>query len=206
MNVATTQYEYAEANRVNSMAFSFPGQSKATAAFGLIGTDTPVPTSSQASGNRLEPYLTDAFNTSSDIARLILAKADETGLTSYFKSLDLTIENNVSPEKTLGTLGATFMNFGDFVVTGSAQILFTSTDVVTAIRDNETVAMYFSIGNDDGTLYFDIPSMTLGSGTKGFPRNETVTIDISSTAFEDDFFGYCLGITEFPYVPRTNPY
>jgi hypothetical protein len=196
-------YEYAKGNLCNELTFNMPLASKATMTIGFVGTDTEVPTATRETNavNAARPVMTEALNTSADIARLRIAQLDESGLTTCFKSLSLTLRNGASPEKCLGTLGATFMNIGDYEVEIEAQVLFTNADVVTAIRTNETVAFDAILRNNDGALAIDIPSMTLGGGDKEFPANQSVLLNATGTAFEDATLGYSLSLSTFPVVP-----
>jgi hypothetical protein len=196
-----TGYEYAKGNMCNEVSFNLPLADKATVSFGFIGTDTDIPTSVQKSGASTPrvPVATTALNTSADIARLRIAKVDETGITTDFKSLTLTLNNNVGPEKVLGTLGAKYMNTGNFEVEIEAEALFTDDAVVAAIRANTTVSFEFGVKNDDGAVFVDLPSMTLGNGGKSFPVNESVTIQLTGMAFKDPVLGTSIGVTVFPY-------
>lgn len=201
--VGVDQYEYAVGNFCNEMSFELPLTDKATMSFNFVGTDTEVPTGTRktnADAARV-PNQTVAFNTSSDIARLRITEVDETGITTDFKSLSLTLNNNVSPEKVLGNLGARYMNTGIFEVNLEAELLFTDSAVVEAVRNNTTVTMDFAVKNDDGAIFVDIPSLTLGSGEKSFPLNESVTINVTSNAFQDTTLGTSIGISLFPYLP-----
>lgn len=202
-SVGTDEFEYAKGNFCNTMAFNLPLTDKATITFGFVGTDTDVPTTTRKTGasTAKSPNKTAAFNTSSDIARLRITNVDETGLTTDFKSLTLTINNNVTPEKVLATLGAKFINTGNFDIDIEAQLLFTEGDVVAAIRNNTTVTMDFQVNNDDGAIYFDIPSMTLGGGGKDFPVDESILINTTAQAFEDTTLLTSLGASLFAVVP-----
>lgn len=195
-----TEYQYSKGNFCNTAAFALPLTDKSTISFSFVGTDTENPTASRKTGadSATAPIQTAAFNTSSDIARLRVTKVDESGLSTDFKSLTLTLNNNVTAEKVIGQLGAKFMNTGDFEVNIEAQLLFTSGDVIAAIRDNETVTMDFMVKNDDGVIAVDLPSMTLGGGGRDFPVNESVLINIPSQAFKDDTLGTSIGISLMP--------
>ncbi len=201
-SVGTDEYEYSVGNRANTMAIALPLADKSTVTFGFVGADTETPTTTRKTnaGSAVDPVQTTAFNTSSDIARLRLVQ-DATGLTTCFKDVTLTLNNNVTPEKCLGTLGAFALNTGIFQVDLEAQVLFTNSDVVTAVRNNTTVTIDFIITNDNGAVAFDIPSMTIGGGDKEFPVNESVLINLSGQAFQDPTFGTSIGISLFPVVP-----
>ena len=99
------EYEYAKGNYCNELSFNLPLTEKATVSFGFVGTDTPDPTGTRATGGAtpLAAVQTEAFNTSADFARLRITETDETGLTTDFKSLTLSLKNQVTPEKVLGT-------------------------------------------------------------------------------------------------------
>jgi len=197
------EYEYAKGNYCNSMAINMPLADKATVTFGFIGTDTDDPTTSRKPGpsTALDPSQTTAFNTSSDFARLRITNTDESGLTTDFKDMTLTLNNNVSPEKVLDTLGAKYMNTGNFDVDISTTVLFSDSAVVDAIRANTTVTMEVGLFNADGGMVLDIPEMTIGDGTKDFPVNESITVALNCMAHKDETYGISLGISQFPYLP-----
>lgn len=195
-------HSYAKGNFCNTLGFSLPLTNKAEVTYEFIGTDTdnPVSAGSRKTGaaNAVTPASTTAFNTSSDIARLRVTEVDEDGITTDFKSIDLSLTNNVTPEKVLGVLGAKFMNAGNFGVSMTAQLVFTNSQVINKIRSNETVTMDFIMKNDNGTIAVDIPSLTLGNGSFNFPENESILVDISGTAFRDPVLNTSIGISVSP--------
>lgn len=203
--VGTDAYEYAKGNYCNQLTLNLPLSDKATCEFGFVGTDTLPPTTSRASEaeNAISPIQTEAFNTTADIARLRITQTDETNLTSYFKTLTLTILNNVTPEKVLASLGAAFMNIGNFDVNIEAQVIFTDKAIPTAIRNNTTLTMDFSLENNDGAFFFDLPAVTIGGGDKELPENESVLINVPATAFEDPTLGYSMSVSHFPFMPAS---
>ena len=199
---AATAYEYAKGNFANTLSLNVPLSDKATMSLGFVGTDTEVPTTTQKTHSAdVEPGMTEAFNTSADVLRMRVTDVDENAMTSCFKDFTLTLNNNVSPERCIGTLGAEFMNTGNFLVDLEAEVLFTDVDVVAAIRNNETVTLDAVIRNNDGAVAVDIPSLTLGDGAKSFPVNESVTISLSGQAFNDATLGTSVGISTLPGVP-----
>jgi hypothetical protein len=192
-------YSYAKGNYCNEVQFQLPLTDKAVASFAFIGTDTesPVVAGSRKTGASAAatPTDTSAFNTSSEIARLRVTDTDEAGLTTDFKNLTLTLNNNVSPEKVLGTLGAAYINTGNFDVTFETQLVFTNDDVVARIRNNTTVTMDFILKNSDGCIAVDIPNLSLGDGSYDFPINESVLINTTGSAEQDDTFGTSIGVS-----------
>jgi len=200
---AATRWQYAEGNFGNQVTFQLPLADKAIIEFGFVGTDTENPETSQRAGasTPVQTVQTTAFNTSADIARLRVQQTDETGLTTCFKNVSLTLNNQVTPEKCLGTLGASELNTGTYLVDAEMQLLLTNEDVISAIKDNETVMFDFIVKNDDGAIAFDIPSMTLGGGDLELQRNESVRINTTGEAFRDATLDYTLGVSVIPAVP-----
>lgn len=197
-----TEYEYAIGNFVSSFAFNLPLTNKATVSVELIGTNSDAITASRKTGasSAVEPLETTAFNTSSDLASLstdVVSSVSDT----CFKSLTLTILNNVSPEKCLGTLGAVFVNAGVFEVNLEGQMAFTNKSIVNSIRSNTTVTFLAILRNEDGAVAIDMPELTLGGGGREFPVDQTVLVNITGQSYTSSTFGYDLGLSYFPSVP-----
>lgn len=200
-----TGYEYAIGNYANELTVNLPETEKSTMTVGFIGTDTEdiVAASSRKTNaaTALEPVRTDSFGTSTDIARLRLQKIDSTGLTTCFRSASITLQNNVEPEKCLGTLGSPFINLGNFFVNMEATVLFTEKLVVKAIKDNETVSLDFVLDNSDGAISVDMPAVTLGGGAREFALNRSITASLTGEAFGDPTYNASILVSNFPYVP-----
>ena len=199
------RYEYAKGNFANELNINLPLTDKAGLEFRFVGTDTEVPTTSRKTNaaNAALPVQTTAFSTASDIARLRVTKVDETGLTTDFKSLTATLNNNVTREKVLGVLGARYMNAGLFEVDVETQIVFTDSRVIEAVRNNETLTMDWSIRNGDGGVFFDIPSLTLEGGGRDFEVDASVLASFTIQSFGDPVLGYSIGVSLFAFVPAS---
>lgn len=202
-NGIDSEFEYAKGNFCSTISVSADLSDKATFSAAFVGTDTDTPTGTRKANaaSALAALGTTAFSTVADFARLRIDDIDEDGLTSDFKTIELSIDNNVSPEKVLNRLGARFVNFGNFFVDVSSQIIFSDGNVLNRIRQNTTVSLDMYLQNQDGVIAFSISSMTLGDGTKDLPVDETVLLNISGEAFEDPTTGASLGVSFIPSVP-----
>lgn len=205
--VGTDEYEYALGNMCNEMVISLPLNEKATATWGFIGTVTEDITGSRSTGPSaaVSPLRTEAINTASGLASIttdvVSAVSDV-----CFKSLTLSIKNNVSPENCLGTLGASFMNSGLFEVNLDGQMLFTNKEITNAIKNNTTVTFAVIMKNGDGALVIDIPSLTFGDGSREFPVDESILVNITGLAFNDPtgtIPDVSIGISMFADVPES---
>lgn len=204
MDGGATGYEYSLGNYSNTLTINVAGQNKVNMEMGFVGTRTEDPVLTQKTGADTPtfPDQTNILSTASELLRLRVLNDDDSGLADCFKDVSLTIDNLVTPEKCLGTLGATFINYGNMEVSLSATALFTDQDLLPAIRNNKTLTMDFAMANEDGIVNIDIPSMTIGGGSKGFPVNESVTIDLEINSFQDNNFNTSIGVSIIP-VPIT---
>lgn len=199
-SVGVPEYHYSKGCLANEMALELPLTDLATVTFGFVGTDTPVPTPTRLAGlTTVNPQGTTAFATASNILKIRLSASAEAD--TCFKSATVTLGNGVTPEKCLGTLGATFMNVSIFTVDIESQNVYADSALVAAIRNNDTVTMDVILKNADFAVALDVPSMTLGGGDLEFPADESVKVNWTGEAFEDSFFGTSIGLTQFPVVP-----
>jgi hypothetical protein len=199
------EYVYARGNFCNQLTFDLNLSDKGTLTAAFVGTDTDTPTETRKANaaSALAPLGTEAFSTVSDFARLVIQDIDEDALTTDLKSIQLTINNNVSPEKVLNRLGARFINFGNVFVDLTTEILFTSGDVIDRIRENTTVGLDLFLQNNDGAICLSVPAMTMGDGAVSLPVNETVLLGLSGEAFEDPVTGASFGMSYLPSVPTS---
>jgi hypothetical protein len=203
ITAAVNAYEYAESNQANEMVVQLPLTDKAGLSFSFVGTDTdPATETPRTTGaTPVAPTKTAAFSDQSDLARLRLVKQDETVLADCLTDVSLSLNNQSSPEKCLGTLGAVFINQGTFLVDLSATAVFSSAEIINAIRNNTTLEFDVTLRNGDGAVNIDIPSLTLGDGSREYPRNESVKVSLSGEAFQDPVLGYSVGVSILPTVP-----
>lgn len=201
---STPAYEYAINNQANELTLNLPLTEKATMTWGFQGTLTNDITATRETtgtpGNAPAPLRDVAVNTSLDIASLttdVISLATDV----CFKSLTITINNNASPEKCLGKVGASFINTGQFEVTVEGQMLFTDKAIVNAVSNNTTVTMAAILKNEDGAVAIDWPSMTFGGGDREFPVDQSVLVNITGETFTDPTLGYDMGVTMFARVP-----
>lgn len=201
--VGTDEYEYAIGNLCNELTINLPGQDKATLGFSFLGTNADDFTTTRKgnAANAVEPVKTTAFNTAAAFSRLNLLDSSENSLATCFKSLTVTIGNEGSLEKCLGTLGASFVNVGNFTLSFDAELLFTDSDVADAVKNNTTLTFDLLLFNGDGGFALDVPSLDLGDGSKSFPVNESININVTATAFQDPTLSTSLSYSDFPYYP-----
>lgn len=203
MPAGATGYEYALGNYADALSLSIPLSGKATITLGFVGTDTLRPTTVRAlnAADAKAGGQTESFGSASDIARLRAQDVDEAGLTTDFKSATFTLTNNVAGEKVIAKLGPKYLNVGNIEVDVETQVLFTNPDVIERIRCNRTIGLDWIMRNGDGGVAFDLPTGTLDGGGREFPANQSVLLNGTFMAHEEDEHGYTLGLSFFPVLP-----
>lgn len=204
MTGGATGYEYALGNWADALSMTIPLTGKATMSMGFVGLDTKPPTSVRATNaaSAKAGGRTTAFGTASDIARLRVQDVDETGLTTDFKSVTFTLTNNVAGEKVLAKLGPKYLNAGNIEVDVETQVIFSNPDVVERIRCNRTVGLDWVLRNGDGGAAFDLPTGTLAGGGREYPANQSVLLNTTFEAYQDDpAYGFTCGVSFFPVLP-----
>jgi hypothetical protein len=161
--------------------------------------------SATAGGTLVDPASEDFFNTSSHIYRSRIAAIDPTSsnpaaLIGYVSEATLTINNNVEPNKAIGTFGAFDASVGTFEVGGSFDAYFGTVVAVAAIRNNADVTYDLILAKQNAAMVFDLPLIALGSGRLEVEQDEPITLPIEQMAAEGAM-GFTLGLTFFNYVP-----
>lgn len=199
-----TGAEYAVGNWADSLSMAIPLSGKATITLGFVGQNTTKPSAARATNATQAKAggLTGAFGTASDIARLRVEDADEEGLSTDFKSATFTLTNNVAGEKVLGHLGPKYLNAGNIECDVENQMLFTNPDVIERVRCNKTVGFDWVLRNGDGGFAVDLPTGTLSGGGREYPANQSVLINTTFAAHQEDAGpGFTCGISFFPVLP-----
>ena len=159
------------------------------------------------SGARPALLAEDAFNTSSDFARIKLGVVDPLNsnpqaLFAFATDMTLTINNNVSANKAIGILGAFDTTTGTFEVGGSLTAYFASIDAVKAVRNNADITMDFIMVKNNAGLLFDVPLLALGNGRLNVEQDQPITLPLDTSAAESKF-GHTLLVQSFPYLPNS---
>lgn len=154
------------------------------------------------------PTLADAdcFNTTSDFSRIKLAIVDPTtgspaALFGFSTDLQLTVKNNVVPNKSLGVLGAFDTTAGLFEVSGKLTAYFASVAAVQAVRNNSDVTIDLALVKANAGLVFDVPLISLGDGRLAVEKDKAITLPLDLNAAADRKFNHTLLVNVFPYLP-----
>lgn len=146
-----------------------------------------------------------AFNTSSDVHRIKLAEVvDESAvkpLYAFATELSISVNNNVSASKAIGTLGAIDTTAGMFEVGGSMTAYFADISAVKAVRNNADITLDMVMLKRNSGMVWDIPLLTLGNGRLTVEKDQAIMLPLDTNAVKGKF-GYTLQIQRFSYLPN----
>ena len=221
-----TQSEALRGAVMNEMAINIGQADKINFDTTFIGTDVNQRDGSSGeeplsdSGSVATVETTDAFNTSSDFTRIKLAQVRPTQggvanlaapvpLFAYTTEVTLNINNNATPNKAVGVLGAFDITAGTFELSGSITAYFADIDSVAAVRNNSDVTLDVAAVKSAGSgvsarkvgLLIDVPLIALGDGRLNVAQNEAITLPIQTDAAEETTFGHTMLLHEFNYLP-----
>jgi len=202
-----TMSEYIVGAVANELTLNIPTADKVAVDLSFVGIDNEQRdgTTGVKSGSRPALAPESALNTSSDFSRIKLSSvsitnANVTPLFAFASDIKLTVNNNVSANKAIGTLGAFDTTAGNFDVNGTMEVYFADIAAVQAVRNNADITLDFAIVKDNKGILFDIPLIALGDGRLNVEKDQPIKLPLSTNAAESAY-GYTLLFTAFPYLP-----
>ena len=200
--------EYLVGAVANELTLNVAQADKVTIDLSFVATDNEQRngTTGVKSGTRPTLVSEDAYNTSSDFARIKLALvSDDTDITplfAYATQLTLTVNNNVTPNKAIGVLGAFDTSAGTFEVGGNITAYFASIDAVQSVRNNADITLDIILAKDNKALIIDVPLISLGDGRLNVEQDQAIQLPLETNAAESSF-GHTLLFQSFPYLPNS---
>lgn len=201
------QAEYLVGAVANQLNIDVPTAGKVTAELQFVARDNEQRTGLEGvkGGTRQSLVDGDCFNTTSDFSRIKLSVVDPSTavpspLFAFLTELKLNMNNNVTPNKAIGVLGAFEVTAGNFEVSGTVSAYFSSVTAVAAVRNNSDVTLDMILATKNAGILFDIPLLTLGDGRLDVQLDQPIKLPLSIDAAENPL-GYTVLYQEFPYLP-----
>jgi len=209
---AEIQAEYIIGSVPNQADFNFTAAEKITVDFGYVGIDheTKDGPTSLKSGTRPVLDDADAFNTTSDFSRFKLAVVTPgveapTPLFAFMTDFTLTINNNISPDKAIGCLGAFDVTVGTFEVSAALEVYFADVASIESIRNNDDVTLDYALFKDNAGIIFDLPLIALGDGKNNVEQDQAIKLPLTADAATalkiDNGLDHTLLVVFFDFLP-----
>lgn len=183
------QSEYLIGSVANEFQLNIAAADKITADLSFICADAEQRTGATGVKAGSRPALTEAaaFNTSSDVNRIrmaVLTVGNEfpTPLFGFVTELTVSINNNATPNKAVGVLGAFEVTAGTFEVEGSVTAYFSDVTGTQAVRNNADVTMDIHVAKENAGISIDLPLIALGDGRVTVEQDQPITLPLSLPA------------------------
>lgn len=196
----------------NEFSLNVPSAELATVDFSFMATDNEQRTGADGpKQSSVQTFLpATEYNTSTDVGRIRLAIISDTNeapqaLFAYVTEITITINNNVTPNKAVGVLGAFEVTAGTFEVSGSMTAYFATVEATQAVRNNENVSLDLNFVKDNEAMVYDMPLVALGDGRLNVEVDQPITLPLTPDAASGQDYDlnldHTLLITYFNYVP-----
>ncbi len=202
-----TMSEYLVGAVPNELSLNIAQADKVTIDLSFVAVDNEQRTGAQGVKTGTRPSLAPgaAFNTSSDFSRIKLALVSATDsspvpLFAFATEMTLTVNNNVTPNKAIGVLGAFDTSAGTFEVGGNMTAYFADVQAVQAVRNNSDVTLDIIMLKKNFALLWDIPLLSLGDGRLAVEQDQAITLPLETNAAESKF-AHTLLFQSFSYLP-----
>lgn len=186
---AQIQSEYIVGAVPNEMTMAIDTADKIMVDMSFMGTDYETRTGvvGVKAGTRPALGSAKAFNTSTHVTRIRMGLCSDTNeyvdaMFAYVTEARLTINNNITMNKAVGTLGSFDATAGTFEVGGNVTAYFQNVSALQALRDNSDVTLDVCVVKDNAGFAFDLPLLALDDGRLNVELNQAVTIPLGLMA------------------------
>lgn len=152
----------------------------------------------------------DAFNTSTDLKRVVMSRVHDMAtapapLFGFLLESTLNINNNLSGNKALGVVGNFDITAGTFEVSISATAYFSDVEAVQAVHENADITLDYLLMKNRKGMIIDLPLLALGDGRPNVELDQPITLPLKGDAATAKKLGadfdYTLNFNFFPALP-----
>jgi len=206
------QAEYLKGAVPSTLQVNIATADKMTFDISFMGTTVEQKASDVALYAGARPALveSEAYNSSSDVARINMAQHSTTSevptqVFSFIQDLNFTIDNTLTANKAVGILGAFDITAGIFAVSGSLNAYYANVATTTLIQSNADVSIDFHLTKANQGISIDFPLVTLGDGRPNVESDTAImvpiTFEAASGAKIDQNLDHTVMMSWWDYLP-----
>ena len=157
----TDRYHLFKGMRVSSMSLDLSAGDIVSGAFSFIGkemTAATSPTDSTITAATTAPIMNAVNN-------VVQLQEGGSTLSDSVMSLSLTVENNLRTQNAIGSLGAVGIGLGEFNVSGSMSVYFSSGGIFNKFLNGTDSSIQFQLSDGSNSYTFLIPKVEYTSGS-----------------------------------------
>lgn len=209
---AALQSEVLKGAVANEFTLNVPSAELLNADISFVATDNEARTAADGiKQSSVQQFRSSKeYNTSSDVSRIRLSIISETSeapdpLFAFVTEASVAVNNNVTPNKAVGVLGAFDVTAGTFAVSGSLTAYFATVEATKAVRNNADVTLDIGFVRDNQGVVFDLPLVSLGDARLNVEIDQPITLPLTTEAASgqdiDPNLDHTMLITYFNYLP-----
>lgn len=204
------QAEYLVGAVLNEVTWNIPTAEKVTVDLSYVATNYETRSGAlgdeKKSGTHLPALGQECYNTSSNIPKIGFVGYDpirsyQAPLFVYSENFTMSINNNITPDKAVGVLGAFDVSYGNFQVSVTADSYFVQVAALASIRNNADVGAYAIVAAKNAGMIFDAPNGTVGGGQLNVENGAAIKTSLEFAAAENQH-GYTMQMSTFAYLPN----
>ena len=191
----------------NEITLNAPKKDKFNADLAFVALDeASYPgTTGLAAGTRIAAPGEDAFNTSSDIYRIRIASVDPTTLNptslfGYSTTATMKITNGLTINEAVGKLGGFSLSYGQFQISGTLEVYFTSVLAIQAVRKKTPQTLDMIVARNNAGWIFDVPYCELSGALAKIEKNKPIMLPLTANGVQSPN-GYVFLANHMPYLP-----
>lgn len=211
--LADEQAEYVIGAAPDELVINWPTSEIITTEFKMMGADhetKAATTPGLKAGTRPALSADDAYNSANHARRLSMSTvsstvADGSPLFTYLKEMTISIKNNLSLNKAIGTLGGVASNYGYLEISVEATAYFATVAGLAAKRNNDDITIDAHLADQNRGISFDVPLLAIGEGLPEIEGNEAIMLPLTNAAAKgidvDSTYTHTALMQFFDYLP-----
>lgn len=208
---AVEQTEYVVGGICSELAINFASADKVTVDLSFMGLDhEPLSAGSQKSATRPALTAEDAFNTSSNVKRFKFSQTSSTvsnvtALYSHISNFTLSLNNNITINKAIATLGGFDASEGNFMVDFEGEPYFGNVSAIQAVRNNDDLTFDVLVALNNAGISIDVPLLAGGGALANVEADAPIKLQLSSSGANGidvhSSLNHVMLLTQFDYLP-----
>ena len=195
----------------NQLSLNIPSSNKLSADLEFVGINAAQAYAASLAGTYIANVVAPAYNSAQDVYALFLyiinpavSAAAQVPLFGYASDEKLTVNNKVTTNKAVGSVGGFEGNVGTLEVSGSLTCYFDDIAAQQAVMNNANVGLtnIFAKAGVSGGFIVDLPMLTLALPGLKVEKDKPIMADITHNASVGPN-GYTLLFNKFSFLPAS---